>query len=178
MRPGIVLVLWTLVYCCEIRCNTGHNSDTVLNSDTVQNSYTLHNSDTLHNVDTGHKVDTHHNIDTVHNINDGGTGVLSQYTDLPYPPYTRKDEMKEREYYVKHTDCIGGVCHLVSSNNTDHDPLVFSLEPDLLNSLLYEVVRMITRQYYYYDVIHRGNKPLIIFIFCWPGVVQASLPAI
>merc|ERR1712013_505691 len=116
MRPGIVLVLWTLVYCCEIRCDTGHNSDTVLNSDTVQNSYTFHNSD------------------TVHNINDDGTGVLSQYTDLPYPPYTRKDEMKEREYYVKHTDCIGGVCHLVSSNNTDHDPLVFSLEPDLLNS--------------------------------------------
>ena len=156
MRPGIVLVLWTLVYCCEIRCDTGHNSDTVLNSDTVQNSYTFHNSDnlhnnsdTLHNVDTGHKVDAHHNIDTVHNVNDGGTGVLSQYTDLPYPPYTRKDEMKEREYYVKHTDCIGGVCHLVSSNNTDRDPLVFSLEPDLLNSLLYEVVRMITRQYYH-----------------------------
>ena len=149
MRPGIVLVLWTLVYCCEIRCDTGHNSDTVLNSDTVQNSDTVHNSDTLHNVDTGHKVDAHHNIDTVHNVNDGGTGVLSQYTDLPYPPYTRKDEMKEREYYVKHTDCIGGVCHLVSSNNTDRDPLVFSLEPDLLNSLLYEVVRMITRQYYH-----------------------------
>ena len=137
MRPGKALVLWILVHCCEIGCDTRHNSDTVQNSDTV------HNSDTLQ------LVDTVHNNDTVHNIDDGDTGVLSQYTALPYPPYTKKDERKEREYYVKHTDCIGGVCHLVSSNNTDHDPLVFSLEPDLLNSLLYEVVRMITRQYYH-----------------------------
>ena len=94
---------------------------------------TSHNSDTLHDSDVGD--------------HGGGTGVLSQYTDLPYPPYTRKDEMKEREYYVKHTDCQGGVCHLVSANNTGQDPLVFSLEPELLNSLLYEVVRITARQY-------------------------------
>jgi len=66
------------------------------------------------------------------------TEVLSQYTDLPYPPYTLKDEVRERTHYVEHEQCEKGRCHLVSKNNTKNDPLVVSLEPDMLNSFLYE----------------------------------------
>ena len=84
MRPGIVLVLWTLVYCCEIRCDTGHNSDTVLNSDTVQNSDTVHNSDNLHN-----------NSDTLHNV-DTGHKVVQEYCPsiLTYPTHPIQGRMR------------------------------------------------------------------------------------
>ena len=66
--------------------------------------------------------------------------VLSQYTDLPYPPYTRREEVQEKQHYVDHTLCQGGECHLVARPNTSQlHGMVPALETEVLNSLLYQV---------------------------------------
>ena len=74
-------------------------------------------------------------------VQDGvASDVLSQYTDLPYPPYTRMQEVQEKQHYVDHTLCQGGECHLVARPNTSQlHGLVTSLEPEVLNYALYQV---------------------------------------
>jgi len=64
--------------------------------------------------------------------------VHSQYRDLPYPPYTKMNEIQERGYYLEHTTCTAGNCSLVSKNSSSDHSIVVSLELDLLNALLYE----------------------------------------
>ena len=63
----------------------------------------------------------------------------SQYRDLPYPPYTKMNEIQERGYYLEHTTSEAGNCSLVSKNSTNDHSIVVSLELDLLNAFLYEV---------------------------------------
>ena len=70
---------------------------------------------------------------------DTDNGVRSQYRDLPYPPYTKRNEIQERGYYLEHTTCTAGNCSLVSKNSSSDHSIVVSLELDLLNALLYEV---------------------------------------
>ena len=65
--------------------------------------------------------------------------MQDQYTDLPYPPFTREDEIQEKMAYLEHTLCFDGKCEMISNNNLKNHPYVISLELDLLNALLYKV---------------------------------------